>query len=300
VCRCECVFPSPPPAAAEAPKCEKKKTLLGCSAASALRFHNSDGDTNRAFAAAARLAGGGNASSLCAGLLFADVGANVGEGDMLGSAIPRLCGKEALFGAHFFEPSPATFARLSRALGADPRLRGHHVGVGAREGRLRFFLPKDAGDGFQGGTFADISPTNAFFRGKDSFVSVNVTSLDAVFLAGGRPITFLKVDVEGFEEAVFFGAAGLFREGLVRVIVYECHGTYNEEKWPYPANVRLLEYFGFDNWLMSGGKLYRIDEEAVEAEWWKRDSGRESNCMAVSRKWAQSEEYISELCKTMA
>ena len=86
----------------------------------------------------------------------------------------------------------------------------------------------------------------------------------------------------------------------MRVIVYECHGTYNEEKWPYPANVRLLEYFGFDNWLMSGGKLYRIDEEAVEAEWWKRDAGRESNCMAVSRRWAQSEEYIAELCKTMA
>ncbi len=130
--------------------------------------------------------------SNCDGLVFFDVGANVG----LYSAISSLMFEPDLVVA--FEPTPTT-ADIARAIfesnGLDIDLV--QAAVGAAAGRERLFLSatSDASNSMVEGFKRDIGT-----------VDVDVVSIDEFVAAGRPPPTVIKIDVETFEPEVLRGA----------------------------------------------------------------------------------------------
>jgi FkbM family methyltransferase len=119
--------------------------------------------------------------------LFVDIGANVGTWSVLAAKLRKA---EVVA----FEPDPETASRLIRNLEANGirnRVSIELVALGAEEGNIGFTVGRDAMN--RVATSAD-----------ESARLVPIRRLDTV-LAGKRPL-FMKIDVEGHEEAVLAGA----------------------------------------------------------------------------------------------
>jgi FkbM family methyltransferase len=134
-----------------------------------------------------------------------DVGAHVG---LYSIAFARRAGCEGR--VHAFEPDPANFARLEaqcRINGVADRVSLYPTAVSDTLGRVGFVT----GHGSESHIGADESQT------------VNCVRLDAIF--AGRPVDLVKIDVEGFEEAVLRGAAELLTDQAraPRLIAIEVH-----------------------------------------------------------------------------
>lgn len=162
--------------------------------------------------------------------LAADVGANIGAFTGL------LAGRVAEVWA--FEPHPTLAARLRRNVG---RLAGqpgfapcivHEVALSDRSG--------EAGLGVPAGFAANHGLAHLDDRGP---IRVQTARLDD--LLGDRVVGLLKLDVEGYEEAVLRGAVAALAEGRVHHIVFEDHVG------PTSATSQLLRNHGY--------ALYRID-----------------------------------------
>ena len=154
---------------------------------------------------------------LRAGELFADVGANVGAFTVLAAGV---AGARAVA----FEPSPETFAMLSRNVGVNglqDRVRPVHAAVGRQPGTVQFSVGLGTENHVAAATeTASSRPTQ-------------MTTLDAEL--AGNPAVLLKVDVEGFETEVFAGAAETLKNQSLQAIIIERSGAgnrygYDEEK----------------------------------------------------------------------
>ena len=126
------------------------------------------------------------------GDLFLDVGANVGSYTLLAASTGANCIS--------FEPLPSTYQRLVRNVGMNgfvAKVDAVNAGVGAVSGELRFT--------------ADLDTNNHvaldMYRGRTQ--TVPVVTLDEK--VGGRQVSLVKVDVEGFESEVIRGARHLLQ-----------------------------------------------------------------------------------------
>jgi FkbM family methyltransferase len=148
-----------------------------------------------------------------------DVGANVGFSSVL---LGRLCGPSGRIFA--FEPVPDTHWRLRETLALNrcDNVTAVQAAVCDKLGtaRMNLFDPQFAewnglgGHAMRGPDGSVISPTQS--------VDVPATTLDDFCTSQGIDhIHFLKVDVEGFEVAVFQGAKRLLREHRVDYICFE-------------------------------------------------------------------------------
>ena len=139
---------------------------------------------------------------LCPGDVFYDVGAHAGLFTLLAA---RLVGKTGLVVA--FEPLPANLAYLRRHAAAN-RLDNVQVvaaAVGSSEGQARFEV---SGSTYMG----------AIADGAD--LEVSMTTLDATLETGdARTPSLIKIDVEGFEDAVLAGSLHLLRRYRPRVLL---------------------------------------------------------------------------------
>src|SRR5262249_7432852 len=146
-----------------------------------------------------------------------DVGAHVGET----AAHYRSLFPGALI--HSFEPFPGSFAKLSAAFGADPRVVPHNAAVSDKTGTATFrvnrasvtnsLLPSDRrGDDYWGKNLLDT----------DAEISVPTVTLDD-FCRERRieHVDVLKVDVQGAEYAVLAGAQELLARRAVDLIYLE-------------------------------------------------------------------------------
>jgi FkbM family methyltransferase len=141
-----------------------------------------------------------------------DVGANVGGISFLIAASAGAGGKVLSF-----EPSPATFARLSRNIALNPSLTGRltavQAGLADKPGELR--LVED-----------ETVPGNAALYATGGTV-IPVTTLDAAVAQHGFPrVDFIKIDVEGMEYEVMLGAAATL--GTSHPVMYFETMTQNE------------------------------------------------------------------------
>lgn len=132
--------------------------------------------------------------------VFADVGSNWGY-------FPLLLASRAAFRGriHAFEPIPSTYADLASVVAqADlgEWVETHHAAVGDRDGTVSMSLPRHSG-------LAAIDERGG--------IEVPLVRLDSF---GWERLDVLKVDVEGFERAVFEGAAETLR-WLRPVVVFE-------------------------------------------------------------------------------
>jgi FkbM family methyltransferase len=101
------------------------------------------------------------------------------DGDTIRSFITRVHGRFA--DVYAFEPDPVTFAKLTANFAGEPRVHPFHAGLHSSAGSLRF---RD--DASRGAIFA-----------ADGEIEMPVTTIDEV--VGDRPLTFVKMNIEGAE-----------------------------------------------------------------------------------------------------
>jgi FkbM family methyltransferase len=154
---------------------------------------------------------------LRAGEMFADVGANVGAFTVLAAGV---AGARAVS----FEPSPETFAMLSRNVGLNglhERVRPVNAAVGRQPGTVQFSIGLGTENHVAGATETE------------NFQLTQMTTLDREL--ADNPAVLLKVDVEGFETEVFAGADKTLKNQVLQAIIVEHNGFgnrygYDEEK----------------------------------------------------------------------
>ena len=163
------------------------------------------------------------------GDVVADVGANIG---LYAIALAKRVGDGGK--VHAFEPDPANFRALDRHCRLNQvtaRVVPYQVAVTGTDGRVAF----EAGRGSESRI------------GSGALVSeVDGVRLDSVF-AGDR-IDILKIDVEGFEEAVLKGGSELLSDRArgPRIIYIEVHPfAWREVKTTSETLLTLLTDYGY-------------------------------------------------------
>lgn len=140
-----------------------------------------------------------------------DIGANLG---MVTVHMASLVGDDGV--VHAFEPNPRLIGLLRRGLDRNclPQVKLHEFGLGPAESTLELRVPRsDTGEG-------------SFVWNKDTedclSVQVRVRTLDDVAREQHiRSVSFVKIDVEGFEASVFRGATQFLGQVRPKAILFE-------------------------------------------------------------------------------
>jgi FkbM family methyltransferase len=163
---------------------------------------------------------------LTAGDLFADIGANSGAYTILASGARRAK-------TYAFEPVPSTYSRLVRNIelnGIGGLVTPMMAAVGAAPGRLLFSSELDTMN-----RVADAQTAAA--------ITVDVTTLDHVFVDG--PPALMKIDVEGYEEAVLRGGDRVLRDPRLQAIIAEINEASHSYGFSEGEMLGLLSSYGF-------------------------------------------------------
>jgi len=151
------------------------------------------------------------------GDLFVDIGANVGTYTILASGV---CGARTLT----FEPVPATYERLRKNVainGLQSRVETRMEAVGAEQGRVAF-------------TTAFDSVNHVLSSGDSAVATVEVPVVTLTSAVKGQAPVAIKIDVEGFETAVFDGGEEVFANPSLQALIVELNGCgsrygYNDD-----------------------------------------------------------------------
>lgn len=151
-----------------------------------------------------------------------DIGANVG---LVSLRLSKRVGSEGI--VHAFEPNPGVSSRLVSSLEANgiTNVRLHEVALGDVPGTLRLCVPQ--GNAGAASLIAD--------RVSGETCEVPVKRLDD-FAFG--PVSFVKMDVEGFEENVLRGFSKTLSSCPPRFILFEQNEASGN-------SIRLLEEAGY-------------------------------------------------------
>jgi FkbM family methyltransferase len=145
------------------------------------------------------------------GGLLVDVGANIGYYSCMWAGL-RADNK-----VYAFEPSPRVFRMLHsniRAARLDSRVRAFASALGNENGKVQF----DPGPKDQSG-WGGVSKENG-----EGTINVESNRLDEI-LPEGLIIDTLKIDTEGADTEVLFGAERLLKERRVRRIFFEVNAS---------------------------------------------------------------------------
>jgi FkbM family methyltransferase len=170
---------------------------------------------------------------------YVDVGANVGALTIVGRQAVTAAGTVVAIEAH-----PTIFGYLRENLklnGLEAAL--HNCAVGEEEGELRF-------------SESSQDDQNKVVTETHTGITVPVRRLDDI-VDGIEHVRLLKVDVEGFELAVFMGAPRTLER--TEVILFECWEKHTQRYGYSPAEVIvLLSAKGF--------RIFRENGELVSSE----------------------------------
>jgi FkbM family methyltransferase len=140
------------------------------------------------------------------------------DGDTIRSFIDRVGGRFSA--VYAFEPDPVTFAKLTANFRDEPRVHPIHAGLYSRAGKLRF---RD--DASRGAIFVD-----------DGDIEMPVTTIDEVL--GDRPLTYVKMNIEGAEIDALGGGERAIRRWLPRLAISVYHRP--SDLWRIPRLVQEL------------------------------------------------------------
>jgi len=155
-----------------------------------------------------------------AGACVVDVGVNMGQ---YTSRLRRLVGPSGTVIG--FEASPATY-RLTRRIVGGPGVELHPAAVGDQAGSVALVEYADAAGVVNSGISRVAAAGTA---PADGTVAVPCVRLDDVLGDAGRPIQFIKCDVEGYEVHVIRGAQQLLaRDKPALLVEVESAANYGD------------------------------------------------------------------------
>lgn len=142
--------------------------------------------------------------------VVADIGANIGLTALLFSGLARQ--------VYAFEPSPSTFKILHVNLDANGahNVEAINLGLGQRAETLTITFAKNNRSG--GFVSEKIRPSDGHMTEE-----ICIDTLDNFFAANRQPPTFLKIDVEGFEQNVVKGGTGFLAKHKPTVVMEMNH-----------------------------------------------------------------------------
>jgi FkbM family methyltransferase len=150
-------------------------------------------------------------SNLKPGDIFVDIGSNVGLFSLVASNIVGENGS-----VYSFEPTPQTFTRLQKniVLNRFTNIKVKNIGLSDKKGNLELQISENGFDAWN--TFA--RKENERFQHK---TSVEVSTIDDEFTDIDKSrISFVKIDVEGWEKFVINGGKSFF-ENYSPVVMVE-------------------------------------------------------------------------------
>lgn len=161
-----------------------------------------------------------------------DVGANIGVvSAMLARAYPGRI-------VHAFEPNPSSHQTLVENIARNgiPNIRAVQAAVGSSDGTLKFYAPSKSRG------IAQIAS-----RPGEDVIDVQVLQLSKYFAQNAIDrVSFMKVDVEGFEAGVFEGAKEHIQSKRIAMIYYEVSSqACNSAGTSLNAASELLLEFGY-------------------------------------------------------
>jgi len=183
-----------------------------------------------------------------------DIGGNIG------SFALRFARKAAQGRVVSFEPHPATFAKLkaNKALNGIANLEVVNLGIGAEEAVHRLHQVVESNSGMNRIiTGAEVDPTLPS-------VEIRVVPL-ATGLAGTaiRKVDLLKIDVEGFEDAVLQGSEEIIRRDRPVLFVEVIDANLRENASSARQLVDRVMSWGYTVTDAVSGRLITADEDLV-------------------------------------
>jgi FkbM family methyltransferase len=160
------------------------------------------------------------------GHIVAEIGANIGSHTVF---LSRLVGSEGQ--VHAFEPQRMVFQMLcaNLALNGISNVRTRQLGLGAQPGSLRASSPEPA-------AVANFGGVSLGSQGREA---VEIVTLDSLNL---RRLDFVKIDVEGMEEAVIRGGLETIRRLRPKLYVENDRADASE------SLIRLIRGLGYRLW----------------------------------------------------
>lgn len=167
----------------------------------------------------------------------------------------------ALFMAHFagpkgrvhsFEPGHFSFSQLSTNVALnqmEQRIVLHHAAASDRSATLQLFHIGD-------------SPVNFSLGGATGIAAEDVPAVrvaDLVPAEDAARVSFIKIDVEGYEIAALEGARPII-EGAKPVIMFEVSASALARQGQTPQDVyAYLACFGYRFWMLEGARMVPVD-----------------------------------------
>jgi FkbM family methyltransferase len=181
-----------------------------------------------------------------------DVGANFG---FFAYRLARLVGPDGE--VHAFEPHPAQRESLTRIEATRPNVRFHAVALSARPGGAQMVVPRVEGS-------PDVALATLEQRsGETDRVDVAVETLDRLLGELGRPVAFVKCDVEGHERAVLEGAVALLeRDAPTLLVEIEQRHQHDDIR----STFALLDEMGYDGYAVRREGLAPVSEFDLERD----------------------------------
>lgn len=170
------------------------------------------------------------------GELALDIGANIG---LFSYVLAKLCRQVIAF-----EPNPEC-ASVLRAYGA-PNVRVENSGLSTEPGTLELHIP--VLDGHSTTAFASFAQT----YGNEKKVTVPVKRLDDYGFTG---VSFVKIDVEGFETEVLAGGAETFKREMPAILI-EIEQRHLD--FPMTDVFNKILGWGYSGWFLQDGTLHPL------------------------------------------
>jgi FkbM family methyltransferase len=202
-----------------------------------------------------------------------DVGANTGQWSTM--LLDCLQPQRLIM----IEPGPAAFASLHAQFGADERIELHNLAIGAEEGTVRLKITRDT----TGASLLQPKEEMRDLIGSNwtvtSEVEVRMTTLDRL-LADVPEISLLKIDVQGYEQAVLAGAGATLRKSCFLLVELNYMPQYEGGSWLGELHEILTRQHGFflanaSKPLCLNGRASMCDglyvNPAIVTEWVKPD-----------------------------
>ena len=137
------------------------------------------------------------------------------DGDTIGTFIERVGGR--FKNIYAFEPDPVTFKKLEANFASEARVQLFNAGLHSQKGTLRF---RD--DASRGAIFAT-----------DGEIEMPVTTIDDAI--GDRPVTYIKMNIEGAEVDALYGGRRAIQRSLPRLAISVYHRA--SDLWQIPQLV---------------------------------------------------------------